>query len=153
MKKMNDELSKDRDEYKKALEPYKEFNSNPELVKAYQKKAARKFWEEEGQDWTLEDVEDWYMYDDGDQGENSSFNLYCKDKGLDADKLYRDAHTAERKYLSQCENVANKYLSEYGEKPMTNQFGYKSTVSKVVSDMLLELANDNMSPEGYYINF
>lgn len=151
--KIHNELSKDREEYKKALEPYKEFNSNKELVKEYQKKAARKFWEESGKDhgWTLENAEYWYTEDDGDQGENSSFQLYCKDKGLNADKVYKDAYNAEHKYLDQCKKVVDTYLQEYSNKPLKNEYGQDSTVSKVVSETMLELADDEISLDGYYI--
>ena len=123
--------SSEKDEYlkaKKAREEAEKFQTDywndSELVKKYKIKAAKEAYKHDLSDWPSEkSVIDFYLYDDGDQGDNDSFSFYLKDQkkaGVDIDKKIRDLNEARTKEHAARTKLARSLLGDYADTLITD---------------------------------
>ena len=156
LKAAHEALSAARAERDKAYDFARKFNTDDDLVMRYQEKAARKACK----DWGITDPDEiknmiWgYQYGDFDQGMTNSFALYCKDQKVDYGDYTNKVFAAEDKYMNTCKDYTNNLLQEYGNKVLyisERNPDYKVTVSKIVSDALEHMSDDERYKTGNYI--
>ena len=139
-------ISKDADDaYDKQI---KAFFRDRKLYEKYLNKAVdyayknKKDFRESG--WTRDEVYDWYRYDDGDQGDHSSVEMFKRS----GDKRGKALAEAEKKqwesYIDlqdSAREFAKDFLGEYGDKVITrNEFNWQTTVSSRVADIIADEA-------------
>ena len=137
------QLKSSRDKLWKVEKVEDDYWKNQKLVDKYQQKVAAKVAKEYGLKY--EDVLEGYKYEDQDQGDGSSFDLYLKDKGSSIRKYESEVMDARAAYRSECKKVVDSVVNEYGNTPVKEVFGTSitgkrhsrtTTVSDVLTDAL-----------------
>lgn len=136
---------KARDKFRKVGKIGEEYYNDDEVREKYVIKAADKFAEENG--WDKKHARDWFLYDDGDQGTNNSFQLYLKDKGVDLQKYSNDMFEARKEYMEACSKAVDELIGEYGNNTITGLKYNRLTVKEIIS----ETAEDLMFDETPYL--
>ena len=120
--------------YDEIAKPIKDFHSNPELERQYiikaAKLAAKKYDMDERQAINA------YLYDDLDQGEDSSLNLYLRDKGVNANKLHAQLSITSQQYRQECVKATESLLEKHADKTVRSYYSDKRKVSSVIADAL-----------------
>ena len=154
------DLENARNEYYESFKVAGDFNNDRELVRKYQEKAARLEAERLGirDEQGIKDVIWGYQNEDFDQGDQNSFSLYLKDKGIDASKYIDTVDSATQKYKAACRACTNQLLGEYGDETIysftnkTTGYETKTTVSDVVNYALETLTDDDRYyNKGFYV--
>lgn len=136
----SDEVIKARDNYRKANSLAREYYEDDVLEK-YTIKAADKFAEKYG--WDKEHARNWYLYDDGDQGEDNSFRLFLEDKGVDFYEYGKKAYEAREEYENACSKAVDELIGTYGNISIKNTKYMKNTnVKEVIMDAVEDLMFD-----------
>lgn len=119
------------------------FWSNKQLYEKYLNKAVDAAMKE---DWSKnwggrKNIYDWYKYDDGDQGVNSSIEIYKRSpegkKLRDAEKAYWDS---SKKFSDTCKSYVSEYLGNYGNDVLSKTDYFTSTVGSRLSSIVNGLA-------------
>lgn len=118
--KKSKELDKILDDIKSAHNEYDLMDSdrNNKTIMDYKRKAYKKI---TGEDFKIEDEMDrvYLRYEDWDQGDNSSINLFVKDRvGIDVGKWNNEVRELNREYSKTCKSIAKELLQEYGDKSL-----------------------------------
>lgn len=103
-------------------------------VKAY-KKLCEKYPQHKGEKLSKDNV--WLMYEDWDQGDSSSFDMFCKDRGLGDGPDFTSAKEARKNYMNTCKTATNEILGSYGSTKVKD-IGYMSNldISSLVSEAM-----------------
>lgn len=103
------------DGVKKVEKVENDYWNNVDLVKKYATMAAKYAYKNEGfpKEWTEQDVINWYLYDDGDQGERDSFYFYMKDTGRSMADYQKKRWEAYDKYDSALDSYVDSALGPY----------------------------------------
>jgi hypothetical protein len=123
---------------KKLDESYKDavdFVTQPlETIEHYKKRAVKAkgmYDDSHGED--LMNDKTWLMYEDWDQGPNSSFDLYLKDKGRTLKEYYEKVSGAEREYKAACRAATDALLGSYGSRRVSMDPFEDRSVSEYLS--------------------
>ena len=114
-----------------------DFYTNKEVYEEYLNKAVDKRMSQMNPDtdlWTRKEVYDWYKYDDGDQGENSSIELFKRSGDSRAKSLVdseRKVNEYSKSLKAASEKYADTFLGEYGShsETITNMYGTQYVIS------------------------
>ena len=133
-----------RKKLKEANKAAEEYYYNKDVKKKYILKAADKAAERYGED--KEIYRDFYLYDDGDQGSDNSFQLYLKDKGINVNDYVIKVSHANQEYETACRKAVDNLLGEYGNTPLkaTTSYRRNKTVKEALIDALDVIAYDEM---------
>lgn len=105
-----------------------DFYNNKKLLDKYQRICAKKTAEEFGID--FDDALRGYKYDDLDQGDDSTFDTYLRDKGK-YESYYNSLSKARTTYRNECEKAVNDYLGDDARTPVVETTTrYKSRTSR-----------------------
>ena len=141
-----------RKKLKEANKAAEEYYYNKDVKKKYILKAADKAAKENNGD--KEFYRNWYLYDDGDQGSNNSFQLYLKDKGVNAKDYAIKVSNANQEYETACRKAVDNLLGAYGNTPLkaTAASSRDRTVKEVLANALDDITYDEMPQRyGYYM--
>lgn len=117
-----------------------DYKNNENLRRKYKLKAlTSKYGKDEASRLSKDDL--WLMYEDWDQGRDSSFGLYLKDRGWTADEYRNQCDKALKTYNVECKKVAESLLGKYGDMPVNRSWSWEEkNVKSLVADSLTELA-------------
>ena len=133
-----------------------DYHNNKEEYTKYATKAALKFWSDAQKrpdwgDWHGEDKKqvaiDWFINDDGDQGDYDSFKLYAKDKGIDTKKIDENIRKAGAAQSKARDNYVNSVLGSHANDPVTYEtsWGYDRKTGKIVKKKVTTTAGKRLS--------
>lgn len=155
LQKAHSSLKSARQEMYETLEFAKKFESDRALLEKYQEKAARLACKEYGitDPDGIEIMIRGFKYDDLDQGTNNSFELYCKDKGVNYDAYVEKCYQAEKKYDDACRKTVEQMLGHYGNERVTNltRTINDQTITDVATESLARLSYDERDRERYWV--
>lgn len=135
----SEELREARSKYKETCKAAEEYYNNENIKREYKIKAADMRAEKHGGD--KEYYRRGYLYDDFDQGENNSFQLYLKDKGVDLNDFSEKVYIARKEYENACKKATNELLGKYGDMSINLRYG-RTYVENIVNDALFTIAYD-----------
>lgn len=131
-----------------------EFYSDKDLQTEYKAKALKAMNKKWGYGLTddeidrMRETDDVYLWEDWDQGEGNSFQLYLKDRGVDPKKQWQQIDTAYKEYDEACKTAVEQLLGAYGNKPIrawtTNTTVTEATVEAMTRSLDDELAKRHM---------
>lgn len=142
---IHDVASKVSDAYKqykdiddKLIKEENAFYQNKDLYEKYLNKAVDYFLKD-APDWSREEAYDWFKYDDGDQGDHSSIDLYKNSKeGRRLRSLENEASEYYVRYSRACKKYLSEYLGEYGDQ-IVNYGGWTRTVTQRLADNVMQI--------------
>ena len=120
-----------------------EYDQNTNTRYKYKIKAASEILEESEESlrkkYRKDDI--WLMYEDWDQGSNSSVDMYLRDRGSSLSKYQNDVINAQNKYKDACKKATEELLGKYGNTKIDRQYRWQDdTVAGAVNDALFDLA-------------
>lgn len=117
------EMKSAADDVKKVTKTEDDYWSNEDLRKKYATIAAKEFYKDmikKYPGWgTEEEAIDFYVNEDGDQGEKDSFHYYMKDTGRSMDDYQKRRHEAYAKYNNAKDKYIDAVLGPYKDKEIT----------------------------------
>lgn len=161
VKKAFQELSAAREEYRKAHKISEEYNNlSDDQLYDYKVRAFKEMNRKYGGfgDFKIPSRKDtrsvdyiFLMYEDWDQGWDSSYDIFCKDRGSSAEKEWDKEIKARDVYRQAQDKVVKDLLGEYGDMRIGGIRNDK-TVEYVVSAALDEMRFDDEFNRKYYTN-
>ena len=91
--------------------------------------------------WTKEAMRDWYLYDDGDQGEHNSFYYYAKSRGSSYDREVKKSMKAKKAFDEAAKKAVDEYLGESKNTPVKG-VDHLKYYPKTVGDLTLSMIDD-----------
>lgn len=132
------QLTRAADEYRELLKITKDYLEDEDVQYEYLIKAASKHIDDP-------DVRSrfpkgsFYLYEDWDQGEDSSVDLYLRDRGTSLREYSNKIEVASEKYRTECKKATDNMLERYGNmKVKRKYFWNESTVSGLIADALTD---------------
>mgnify|MGYP007070185403 CR=1 FL=1 len=152
------------DKYKKAVsdmdKAYKEVNDYYKLSEKerdkYYEQAARNAHKQYGDD--PEDEEEYqrffraYKYDDLDQGYDSSFSYYLKDKGIDPKKWSEREYNANKKFANEVKSAVNDSLKKLGNEEYSAIKADAKQYERIVDQIVHDTKWGEGGSRGYWYN-
>ena len=136
----SDSVVKARDNYRKANELAREYYKD-DVREKYTIKAADKFAEEYGMD--KERARNFYLYDDGDQGNDNSFQLFLRDKGVNTLEYGEKVWAARKEYENACSKAVDDLVGQYGNISIKNtKYMNNTSVKEVIMDAVEDIMYD-----------
>lgn len=141
----SERLTKARSEMNKLRKLVEDFDDNVDVMYKYKIKAVSKMFDitetEAKKTYSKNDI--WLMYEDWDQGDGSSFDLYLKDRGTSYSEFNARGTTAIKNYREACKPLVDELLKDYGDKKVKRVRSYQTNNAKsAVVDALTSLAED-----------
>ena len=141
----SERLTKARSEMNKLRKLVEDFDDNVDVMYKYKIKAVSKMFDitetEAKKTYSKNDI--WLMYEDWDQGDGSSFDLYLKDRGTSYSEFNARGTTAIKNYSEACKPVVDELLKDYGDEKVKRVRSYQTNNAKsAVVDALVSLAED-----------
>ena len=146
--KKYDQLEKERQKEEDA------FYKNEELYEKYLNKAVDiAMTEDWSKNWgSRKAVYDWYKYDDGDQGENSSIELYIRSaEGKKLAAAQKAADDAYRDFTKTIKSTLKDAMGEYGDQIVNPGAQYPMTVLNRLSWEAQKLAKSGLKVSGIHL--
>ena len=133
------------DDYSEKVEA---FYNDKKLYEKYLMKAVNYAYEKEGlkdRGWNRDELYDWYKYDDGDQGDHSSIEMFKRSddkRGKALAEAEEREWNAHKDLIDSSKNFAKEFLGEYGDTVISrgSLIPYQSTVSQRVADIIADEA-------------
>lgn len=121
------------------------FYNDRKTYEKYLNKAVNNFMKEVGPDWgTRQEVYDWFKYDDGDQGERSSIELYKRSpEGKKLAQAEKRAGETYKAYSDACKKYASEYLGSYGDKNISAYGDWQRNIASRLSDFVMRVAEND----------
>ena len=120
-----------------AAKQSRDFMSNEDIRTKYATIAAiARYLSGDMKDWELNEVINFYVSDDGDQGYGNSFQFYLLDKGIDPclyDKQLNKARDRFNSVLSEC---IQDELGEFSSMPVPSKYGYYNNAGEYLEDII-----------------
>ncbi len=91
----------------------------------------------------------WYKYDDGDQGAGNSFEMYCKSKKIDVNKVRDKSQKASDQYLKTADKAVKGWLGDHGDMPLSKTTKESDTVKDAVLRAIHTLEQDERVKRNY----
>lgn len=89
----------------------------------------------------IEELEDWYVHDDGDQGSFNSFQCYLIDHNIDLEDYSKRTLETHQKYNDVCDREINLVLGKDARK-LIGDTDFNRTYGEIVSDAVEEHQED-----------
>ena len=118
------------------------FYNNKEVYEKYLNQAVDKFMKDVGPDWgKRQQAYDWFKYDDGDQGDHSSLDLYRQSpEGKKLNQIQKACADAYKTYSDACKTYISEYTGVYGNEIVNPGSNYERTVNARLSDFVKDVA-------------
>lgn len=135
-----------------------EFFNNVDLQVEYKKKALKEYnrkWTGDMSDAEIDalDENDYWLWDDWDQGNGNSFELFAKDRGVDTKEYVRNYMEAEREYRKACQEASEELMTKIESAPLRKFGGSDKAIADEVNHALEHLMEEEQQRRrmwGYY---
>jgi hypothetical protein len=142
---LSDTLSESRKKLNKLSEMMRDYDESDDIQFEYKKKALVKFGmetEESVKQYSKKDM--WLMYEDWDQGDYGSVDLYLRDKGSSLGDYAHKVDTALNEYRSVCKDYTNSVLDKYGNTIVKRRYSWEGrTANEAMVDALVSKADED----------
>lgn len=141
-KKVQTELKTYKNAERDMYEQMDAFYNDKKTYEKYLNKAVDHFMKEVGPNWgSRQQAYNWFKYDDGDQGDRSSIELYKRSpegkKLAQAEERARETYKA---YSDSCKKYVSEYLGSYGDKMISAYGDWTRDITSRLSDFVKKAA-------------